>query len=356
MVDPFLIYKGIETGLNIGSSILGNRSADRARRDQNRFNKLQAQYSYQQNMRQYGYDVSSAQNQLAFARAQAKQELAVASAIANQEWQFNNAVSRFNYIREKTNSELDWQYRTAAQKMDWQLQQTLQAAEYRASMRAFEQSEIAYARQIDLNTQAANQAYESEQFKIASVRQQVAMEADSLRTSTQQQLGRIAASGRQGQSIGRLMQDASQQYARDIGILGLNLAYANTDFKMELQDNWLAAQNANADAESRRMLRPMDMINIPQPIDLPKAFIPKPLMAPRPAINAARPITPRRIIPPAPPVKAPVALARPSGTGAMFSNIGSSILSGISTYKPAPPAINQQPRPATPGARTGFSP
>jgi hypothetical protein len=325
----------------IFSAIGSSRSQSRGVSDQNRINRLQAQYGYQQSMRQYGYDVSSAQNQLALVRAQAKQEIAVASAIANQEWQFNNAVSRFNYIREKTNSELDWQYRTAAQKMDWQLQQTLQAAEYRASMRAFEQSEIAYARQIDLNTQAANQAYESEQFKIASVRQQVAMEADSLRTSTQQQQGRIAASGRQGQSIGRLMQDASQQYARDIGTLGLNLAYANTDFNMELRDNWLAAQNANADAESRRMLRPMDMINIPQPIDLPKAFIPQPLMAPRPAINQVRPITPKRIITPPKPVKAPVPIARSSGGLSLLGGIGSSLLGGVSLYQ------SFQPRKAT---------
>jgi hypothetical protein len=338
---------GAATG--IFGAINGKRASDRQASDQNRINRLQAKYGFQQQVREYGSQVSNLKNQRAFAKAQAKQEIAVAKAVANQEWQFNNAVAKYNYTREKTNAELDWQYRTASQQMDWQLQQTLQAAEYRASMRAFEQSEITYANQINLNTQAANQAYEGEQYKITSIRQQIAMEAEGVRTTEMKQRGAIAATGRQGQSIGRLMQDASQQYATDVGILGMNLAYANTDFKMDMRDAWLAAQNANADAESNRMLRPMDMIDIPRPLDIPKAFIPKPLQTPRPIINKIKPLAPKRIIKPPKPVMTPVPIARGGSTGSLLGGIGTSVLGGIGTYQSLrPPSPTSTPIPANP--------
>jgi hypothetical protein len=314
-------------------SIFNYFDQKKAAKEQNKVNKLAAELSYQSQVRDYGFQITSATDQLAYATAKAKQEVEIAKASANQEWQFNNAVQRFNYIRESTNAQLDWQYQTAAQQMDWQLQQTLQDAEYRASIRAFEQSEKTFADQLRLNSLAAGRAYEGAQMQMMVSQAQTALEADTLRTQTAKQQGAVAASGRSGASMARLAMDAQQQYGRDLGILATNLSFAKTDFALSQMDGWLSQQSANAEAQSRRMLRPMDKINIPQPIGIPKAYIPQPLDIPKPIVNQIQPIVPDRIIAPPEPIKAPVPIARGPSIGSLVAGMVSEGLGLASTIK-----------------------
>jgi len=325
------IIGAVSAASGILGAIGGNRDAKKAAKEQNKINKLSAEFTYQSQLRDYGFQVADLNNQLAYAQAKAKQEIEILRASANQEWQFNNAVQRFNFIRESTNAELDWQYQTAAQQMDWQLQQTLQDAEYRASVRAFEQSEKTFADQLRLNSLAAGRAYEGAQMQMMMSQAQAALEADTLRTQTAKQQGAVAASGRSGASMARLAMDAQQQYGRDLGILATNLSFAKTDFALSQMDGWLSQQSANAEAQSRRMLRPMDKINIPQPIGIPKAYIPQPLDIPKPIVNQINPIVPDRIIAPPEPIKGPVPIARAPSTLGLIGNIGTSIVGGIST-------------------------
>jgi hypothetical protein len=321
----------VAAGAGIAGAIGQRNDASRSAKDQNQFNRLQAELTFQSQRQDRSFTIAQGRNELAFATAKARQEVAIAKATANQEWQFTNAVNRFNYIREQTNAELDWQYRTAAQNMDWQLQQTLQEAEYRASIRAFEQSEKSFAEQLRLNSQAANQAYESAQQQVRFAQMSSILEADSARRDTAKQKGAIAASGRSGASMARLQMDAQQQYANDLGILATNLAFAKTDFNMSQGDAWLSQQSANAEAESRRMLRPMDKIDIPRPIDIPKAYIPEPPSMPKPVINKIKPIVPKKIIKPPKPIKGAVPIARgPSALGTL-GQIGGSVIGGVQT-------------------------
>jgi hypothetical protein len=314
-------------------SILNYFDQKKAAKSQNRANELTSELSYQSQLRDYGFQVTSTTDQLAYATAKARQEVAISKATANQEWQFTNAVQRFNYIREKTSADLDWQYQTAAQKMDWQLQRTLQDAEYRASVRAFEQSEKTYAEQLRLNSMAAGRAYEGAQVQMRVSQAQAALEAESIRTQTTKQQGAVAASGRSGASMARLAMDAQQQYAKDMGILATNLSFAKTDFTISQQDAWLSQQSANAEAESRRMLRPMDKINIPRPINIPKAFIPKPINVPKPVVNKISPIVPDRIIAPPQPIKAPTPIVRGPSGGSLVAGMLSEGLGLASTVK-----------------------
>jgi hypothetical protein len=332
---PFGLIEGIK-------GLFGKSDAQKSAKKQNKFNKLQAAYTFEQQTREYGAEVASIRNQLAFAQAKARQDVAISRAVANQEWQFTNAVNRFNYIRERTNADLDWQYRTAAQKMDWQLQQTLQDAEYRASMRAFQQSEQSFADQLRLNSQAAATAYESSQLQMRQSQMSAILESDALRKDTAKQQGSVAASGRSGASMARLRLDAQQQYASDLGVLATNLTFANVDFNLSQQDAWLAQQSANAEAESRRMLRPMDKINIPRPINIPKAYIPAPPRMPKPIQNKIKPIIPKRAILPPKPIKAPVPTTRVPSRISSLGNIVSSglgiasTISGLTARNPTP--------------------
>ena len=326
-----LIIGAVAAVSGIAGAVGQHSDAKKAAADQNKTNKLSSELSYQSQLRDYGFQVTDLNNQLAYAQAKAKQEIEIAKASANQEWQFNNAVQRFNYTRESTNAQMDWQYQTAAQQMDWQLQQTLQDAEYRAGIRAFEQSEKTFAEQLQLNSLAAGRAYEGAQTQMRLSQAQVALEADTLRTQTAKQQGAVAASGRSGASMARLAMDAQQQYGRDLGLLATNLAFAKTDFALGQKDGWLSQQTANAEAQSRRMLRPMDKINIPQPVGIPQAYIPQPINIPKPIVNQINPIVPDRIIAPPEPIKGPVPIARAPSTLGLIGNIGTSIVGGVST-------------------------
>jgi hypothetical protein len=305
----------------------------KAAKEQNKINKQSAELSYQSQLRDYGFQVASAEDQLAYATAKAKQEVEISKATATQEWQFNNAVQKFNYIRENTNAEMDWQYQTAAQQMDWQLQETIQAAEYRASFRAFEQSEKTLVEQLKLNTMAAGRAYEGAQIQMRLSQAQTAMEADTLRTQTAKQQGSVAASGRSGASMARLAMDAQQQYGRDLGTLATNLAFAKSDFAIGQMDGWLAKESANAEAQSRRMLRPIDKIDIPRPVGIAKAYIPQAIDIPQPIINLVQPIIPDRIIAPPKPIKSPVPIVRGPSVGSLVAGIVSGGLGMASSIK-----------------------
>jgi hypothetical protein len=133
--------------------------------------------------------------------------------------------------------------------------------------------------------------------------------------------------------MARLAMDAQQQYGRDLGILATNLSFAKTDFALNQMDGWLSQQSANAEAQSRRMLRPMDKINIPQPVGIPQAYIPQPIDIPKPIVNQIQPIIPDRIIAPPKPIKAPVPIARGPSVGSLVAGMVSEGLGIASTIK-----------------------
>jgi hypothetical protein len=137
-------------------------------------------------------------------------------------------------------------------------------ANYRAQMQAYRASEINYKRQIENNARAANRAYESEQRKLDFAYSQAAQEAQNRMITALQQQGAILASGRQGQSVGLLMSDAERTAGRDIANLGMNLAYAQTDYFLGTENAFIDATTANNLAAAGRMAKPSK----PSPIGL----------------------------------------------------------------------------------------
>jgi hypothetical protein len=137
-------------------------------------------------------------------------------------------------------------------------------ANYRAQKQAYQASERAYREQIDNNARAANRAYESEQRKLDFAYNKAAQESQQSMISALQQQGAILASGRQGQSVGLLMGDAERTAGRDIATLGMNLAYAQTDYFLGAENAFIEATSANNLAAAGRMAKP----SRPSPIGL----------------------------------------------------------------------------------------
>jgi hypothetical protein len=140
--------------------------------------------------------------------------------------------------------------------------------QYQTQLAAFKQSEIAFNEQIRLNAEAANRAYMAEQDKLNFERQKAAMEAQKLMISSMQAQGSIFASGRSGQSIGLLANDATREYSRDLATLGLSLGYAYQDYYSGTEGIFNQAQTANNMAQSNRMLEPSKPIKAPSPSPL----------------------------------------------------------------------------------------
>lgn len=137
--------------------------------------------------------------------------------------------------------------------------------QYQTQLAAFKQSEIAFNEQIRLNAEAANRAYMAEQNKLNFEREKAAMEAQKLMISSMQAQGTIFASGRSGQSIGLLANDATREYGRDLATLGLSLGYAYQDYYSGTESIFNQAQSANNMAQSNRMLEPSKPLKAPSP-------------------------------------------------------------------------------------------
>lgn len=149
-------------------------------------------------------------------------------------------------------------------------QNAVAQAQYQNQMAVYRQSEQTYKRQMDLNAEAANRAYIQEQQKLDFQYKQAALEASELLSSSMRTQGQLLASGRTGQSIGTLANDADREYSRDLATLGLNLAYSNQNYMVSvdgIQQQWESANNM---AASQRQMRPQKPImqSGPSPLGL----------------------------------------------------------------------------------------
>jgi len=129
-------------------------------------------------------------------------------------------------------------------------------ASYQTQSQAASASEQAYQQQRDLNQQAANRGYQQQQLKFKGEFDQATQKAEELLTKRLQAQGNIMASGRTGQSVGALLTDAQRTEGRDLGTIGLNLAYAQQDYGFGMENIFQQQQVGNVSAASQRTSQP----------------------------------------------------------------------------------------------------
>jgi hypothetical protein len=129
-------------------------------------------------------------------------------------------------------------------------------AGYQAQSQAAAASQRAYQQQRNLNQEAANRAYQQTQLKLKGEFDQAAQKAEQLLVQRLQAQGTALASGRTGQSIGGLLADAERVEGRDLGALGMNLAYAQQDYFFGMESIYRQQQAANISAASQRIAKP----------------------------------------------------------------------------------------------------
>ena len=129
-------------------------------------------------------------------------------------------------------------------------------AGYQAQSQAASASQKAYQQQRTLNQEAANRAYQQTQLKMKGEMEKASQQAEQGLVRRLQAQGSTLAAGRSGQSIGGLLADAERVEGRDLGTLGMNLAYAQQDYFFGMENIYQQQKSANISAASQRQAKP----------------------------------------------------------------------------------------------------
>ena len=65
------------------------------------------------------------------------------------------------------------------------------------------------------------------------------------------------ATGKTGQFLSTLVNDAQREYSKDLAALGTNLGYVQDAYSLQNEQNFLQAKSANAQAAAQRMVKPI---------------------------------------------------------------------------------------------------
>ncbi len=129
-------------------------------------------------------------------------------------------------------------------------------AGYQAQSQAAAASQRAYIEQRNLNQEAANRAYQQQQLKMKGEMDKASQAAERGLVSRLQAQGTTLSAGRTGQSIGGLLADAERVEGKDLGTLGMNLAYAQQDYFFGMESIYNQQKSANVSAASQRTAKP----------------------------------------------------------------------------------------------------
>lgn len=129
-------------------------------------------------------------------------------------------------------------------------------AGYQAQSQAAAASQRAYIEQRNLNQEAANRAYQQQQLKMKGELEKASQQAEQGLVRRLQTQGATLAAGRSGQSIGGLLADAERVEGKDLGALGMNLAYAQQDYFFGMESIYNQQKSANIAAASQRIAKP----------------------------------------------------------------------------------------------------
>ena len=129
-------------------------------------------------------------------------------------------------------------------------------AGYQAQSQAASASQKAYKQQRTLNQEAANRAYQQTQLKMKGEMDKASQQAEQGLVRRLQAQGSTLAAGRTGQSIGGLLADAERVEGRDLGTLGMNLAYAQQDYFFGMENIYQQQKSADIQAASQRTAKP----------------------------------------------------------------------------------------------------
>lgn len=233
--------------------------------------------------------------------------------LANQQQMFQTFNQRQAVANQNAQTQIE--YQAALQQRNYQSLQDQLA--YQVDLNKSIASQQFVKTQLELNKQATSRAIMAEQQKLNDAQAQAAFEGQRLLATNLQTQGSVLSSGRTGQSIGLIVNDAERQYGQDSAVLNRNIDTAYGDYQSNSAMAVLRQLSADADAISRLLPEPIKPLSLPalaEPIyaDLP-AYGPKAKFLKSPGPSAS-----------------PVFASGPGPIG-LIAGIGGSALGGVTT-------------------------
>lgn len=270
--------------------------------------------SYQQQQQQVQYANAQAAAQADFQR---KQSLFQAEQYNKQVTLSNQQqiLQTFNQRQSVANQNLQTQLDYTLQQQQRSYQGLQDQLQYQTELNKSIASQEYVNTQLSLNRNATSRAIMAEQQKLADAQAQAAFEGQKLLATNLQTQGTVLSSGRTGQSIGLLANDAQRSYGQNAAILNRNVDTAFGDYTNNSALAVLRQLNADAEATSRLLPEPIKPLTLPE--------IPRPVFAELPDYGPMQSYMDRPG-----PTADPVFASGPSSIG-LIGGIGGSLLGGV---------------------------
>jgi hypothetical protein len=194
------------------------------------------------------------------------------TSLQNQQISSQNQIQLLNQLSQ--NQSVDYtNLRTNQEFLSQQLQRSSanlqQQLAYQTDLTRYQASQEALKTQLGFNNSSYNRANLLEQQKVQDAAAKAAFEGQKLLATNLQAQGSVLASGRTGQSIGLLVNDADRAYGRDAAMLNQNMDASLSDYYQNSAFAYLQKLNQDADAYNRMMpepIKPMDLPDVGRPV------------------------------------------------------------------------------------------
>ena len=154
-------------------------------------------------------------------------------------------------------------------------QQSLQMADTYQRYSAYNTSKADYQRQLTANTEAAYDAYNSEQARLNAIYAKAAFSKQENLTNQAQMKGAISATGQAGTSVRRAQTMVDAAFGRNDAITANSLTSARNAMKISVDKTFRELNNTNQVAYSNIYQTPSQPVPLAQPVFTPS---PSPLL------------------------------------------------------------------------------
>ena len=191
-------------------------------------------------------------------------------------WEYNNDERLRNYEYRKESIEIDRRnalnniaYQEATSAIQYAYDYNLQEYRYNLAVREYEQSEMNYKMQLGFNNMAAAEAYESEQRAFNEVMTAQAFVREDIDVEKVSKLGQ-AKMLQAGRSSAAAQAATLGQIGSSIARLDESFRSAEVQTASSMRDIAMRKYGADLQANSRRILEPQRLPELPRPLALPR--------------------------------------------------------------------------------------
>ena len=177
---------------------------------------------------------------------------------------------------DKRNRRKEYDYQDATNQLNYQYNVKIREYEQNLAERQYQQSEKNFKKQLAFNNLAAARAYESENRRMQEIEIGDAFAKQDMLVQETQAVGQVAARGQAGRTAGKAMQAELAGIGRNLAIMEESMKSAYKQYNQNLQSISLQKYGADMNAEAARMLKPERLPEIPEPLAVPRAKVPKP--------------------------------------------------------------------------------